>query len=82
MPPVSVFNITAGVQQRYAEVAAMVRALFPQAQVELGAGAIDILDSNGCFDISYARQHLGYQPQVSLADGIRQYANWLTQHDF
>lgn len=82
MPPVSVFNITAGVQHSYAEVVALVLELLPQARVELGPGSIEILDRNGCFDISRARRHLGYQPQISLADGIRQYAEWLATHDF
>lgn len=82
MPPFSVFNITAGVQHSYAEVVALVREQLPQARVELGPGSIEILDRNGCFDIGRARQHLGYQPQISLQDGIRQYADWLASHDF
>lgn len=77
-----VFNITAGTQLTYREVAAMVKQEFPHAKIEIGAGSIDILDENGVFDISKAKTVLGWIPRYDLVTGIRQYADWLQTHPY
>lgn len=77
-----VFNITAGIQLSYREVALMVKQEFPDAQMEIGPGSIDILDENGVFDISKAKTVLGWTPRYDLAMGIRQYADWLQTHPY
>lgn len=77
-----VFNITAGEQERYADVAERVRRLYPAADLRIGAGSIDILDENARFDISAARQQLGYQPRYLLSDGLATYAQWLENHPY
>ncbi|MCC8401417.1 NAD(P)-dependent oxidoreductase [Paraburkholderia sp. MMS20-SJTN17] len=74
------FNITGGDQRSYAEVAALVRKRFPEAQIEIGPGTIDVLDRNAPFDLSLAKRELGYAPQVGLEEGIDSYAQWLSTH--
>ncbi|GGJ00081.1 dTDP-glucose 4,6-dehydratase [Alicyclobacillus cellulosilyticus] len=77
-----VFNITAGVQHSYWEVAAEVKKLFPDAVIDIGPGTIDVLDENGVFDITKAQRVLGWRPRYDLASGIRQYAAWLREHPY
>lgn len=77
-----VFNVTAGEQERYAEVAARVRELYSHADIRIGAGGIDILDANAQFDIRAAREQLGYRPQYLLGDGLATYAQWLEHNPY
>jgi len=77
-----VFNVTAGEQERYAEVAARVRELYPDADIRIGAGCIDILDANAQFDIRAAREQLGYRPHYLLGDGLATYAQWLEHNPY
>jgi len=76
------FNITAGDQRSYREVADLVLARYPRAVFDLGPGTLDVLDANARFDISAASDQLGYQPQYSLEAGITMYADWLLQHPY
>ncbi len=78
--PHRVFNVTAGSQVRLDEGAALVRDLVPGADIALGPGFIPGWDVQGAFDIALAREVLGYEPHWSLVDGIRTYADWLSQH--
>lgn len=78
----SVFNITAGVQLSYWEVANEVRRQFPAARIDVGPGSIDVLDENGVFDIAQAQTKLGWQPRYDLATGIETYAEWLAAHPY
>lgn len=78
----SVFNITAGDQRSYAEVATLVKTLFPDAVIEIGPGTIDVLDRNAPFDLTRANAVLGYAPTVSLEEGVASYAHWLRMHAY
>lgn len=77
-----VFNITGGTQISYGELVSHVQALYPDTDIEIGAGTIDILDANAPFDISRAKEVIGYEPKVQLEEGIRTYAEWLKNHEF
>jgi nucleoside-diphosphate-sugar epimerase len=77
-----VFNITGGDQRSYQEVAKLVTARFPAADIEIGPGTIDVLDRNARFDLTRAKTELGYVPLVSLEDGIATYSAWLRTHAY
>ncbi|MCY1461029.1 hypothetical protein D9M71_786440 [compost metagenome] len=77
-----VFNVTAGEQESYRDVAQRVRALFPQARLEIGSGTISVLDANARFDITAATEQLGYKPQFRLDEGLTSYADWLAEHSY
>lgn len=77
-----VYNITGGTQISYAELVEHVRELYPSAEIAIGPGTISVLDANAQFDISRAREDLGYVPQVGLREGIASYAQWLETHPF
>ena len=41
---------------------------------------VDFFTKSRAFDISRAREELGYAPSVSLRDGVRRTLAWYTQH--
>jgi nucleoside-diphosphate-sugar epimerase len=77
-----VFNVTAGEQESYREVAARVLERYPDARLNSGSGTFDILDDNARFNITAAAEQLGYRPQYSLESGIAMYAAWLEHHPY
>jgi nucleoside-diphosphate-sugar epimerase len=48
-------------------------------QSELGRGAIDMLSRNAGYSIEQARKLLGYEPQVSLEEGMRRTQGWAVE---
>lgn len=60
-----------------AQVAEAVRSVLPEANIQLGPGADSNDAPRGAFDISAAKQDLGFAPKYSLVEGIRVYTNWL-----
>jgi nucleoside-diphosphate-sugar epimerase len=77
-----VFNITAGFQIGFPEVAERVKRMFPDAEINIGPGTITILDENAEFSIAKAQRILGYQPKYDLQTGMETYAEWLKSHPF
>jgi UDP-glucose 4-epimerase len=75
-----VYNITGDRQVSIAQAADVVRALVPDARIEIGPGPIPTLDRQGRQDITAAGRDLGYRPRWSLEDGVRAYADWLRAH--
>ncbi|WP_155218943.1 NAD-dependent epimerase/dehydratase family protein [Terrilactibacillus tamarindi] len=78
----NVFNITGGNQISYGNLVERIKKIFPLAQIEIGGGTIDVLDQNAEFEIRRAREELGFVPQISLDEGINEYAKWLEKHEY
>jgi UDP-glucose 4-epimerase len=72
--PQYVYNISGGEQLSLAEVADLVRSVFPAADISLGPGYLPGWDRQGQFDISAAERDFGYRPSISVADGIKEFA--------
>ncbi|MCI3205269.1 MULTISPECIES: NAD(P)-dependent oxidoreductase [Pandoraea] len=77
--PRRTYNITGGSRVTFSQIAEIVRAVVPEADIQLQAGPDCLDESQGLFDISAAQRDLGYSPQVSLEAGIERYAAWLRQ---
>lgn len=75
--PRRIYTVTGGTCLTLGQIADVVRAQFPQADISLGAGADPLDDVQHEFDISAAARDLGYAPRYDLAAGIRDYAAWL-----
>jgi dTDP-L-rhamnose 4-epimerase len=73
-----VFNVASGESRRIIDVATdMAQALGQRLPAEI-TGKYRVGDIRHCFaDISLARDQLGYEPQVSFEDGIRELAAYL-----
>jgi hypothetical protein len=56
-----------------------VKELFPGSTIEIGPGHLH-LDRQGPWTIEAAERDLGYRANHRLADGIREYADWLREH--
>jgi UDP-glucose 4-epimerase len=73
-----VLNVAAGRAHTAAEVAAIVRAIVPGADIEIGDTLTPLEQQNvkmrAPLDIAAARRLLGWSPKRPLQDGIRQYA--------
>lgn len=70
-----VFNIGAGIVYKLEDVANAIRKLYPQAAFDIGPG-LDYIGFGRAyclFDISKAKAELGYHPQFTLEDGIKDY---------
>jgi nucleoside-diphosphate-sugar epimerase len=80
--PQYVYNVSGGSQVSLAEVATILRGMYPTCALDVGPGHIAGWDRQGRFDGSAAAGDFGYEPQIGLADGIKSYAAWLTEHPF
>lgn len=78
--PRRVYTVTGGSYVTLADVAEIVGRVLPQADIRLESGADPQDDRQQQFDISAAARDLGYQPSVSLEEGVRRYAEWLAQN--
>ena len=71
------YNITGGSRLDFEEIAEVVARVLPGARITLGA-EVDADDQiHARFDISAARETLGWSPGLSFEDGVRAYAAWL-----
>jgi nucleoside-diphosphate-sugar epimerase len=77
----SIYNVTGGVQPSFGEVLDLLRRLIPGARFEVGPGDFDY-DVQGPFDITAARRDLGYEPRVTLEQGLTEYIQWLRSAEF
>lgn len=69
-PSERVFNLSGGVNPTIDEAADVIRELIPEADIRLDPGADPEDITLGRLSIDAARQVLGYQPEVTLKDGI------------
>lgn len=73
------FNITGGVQTRVTDLAALVAACVPDADIRFTPGQAMDDYRQGLFSLG-ALQGLGWRPAVTLEDGVVRYADWLSKH--
>jgi nucleoside-diphosphate-sugar epimerase len=77
-----VYNLTGGDYRTLGEVAALVRAVLPGADISLEKGVDPGDDLQHEFDISAARRDLGYRPAISLEQGIARFAGELRRQSY
>lgn len=84
-PGHSIYNIASGASHTLAEVASVLNALFPSADIEIGPGRFEndfaLAGSlRGPLDIRRAAEDLGFRPRFGLKKGLEAYATFLRQH--
>jgi dTDP-L-rhamnose 4-epimerase len=74
-----VFNIGSGCDYSISEIAERMAKVLGKEDIEAEiVGKCRVGDIRNCFaDISLAREILGYEPQVSLEEGLAEIAEWL-----
>lgn len=76
-----IFNIGSGTMHSASQVAEAVRAILPDADIEIGAGLSELEQSDmrarGTLDLTAAHAQLHYEPYYSLEAGIRDYIEML-----
>jgi UDP-glucuronate 4-epimerase len=74
-PQQDVYNINGGVFLPFREVADRVRSVLPRAQIRIGQGGDPLYDWQEEFRIDAARRDLGFEPRISLTEGIKAFAD-------
>ena len=79
-----VFNVGSGEVFTWKEIAAVIRQMYPLADLELGPGPIEVRPGIreqvlGPLDCRRAEQMLGVKARYRLRDGLAQFARWLEQ---
>jgi UDP-glucose 4-epimerase len=79
-----VFNVGSGEVFTWNEIAAVIRQMYPSAQLELGPGPIEVRPGIreqwlGPLDCRRAERMLGVKARYRLRDGLSQFAQWLEQ---
>lgn len=74
------FNITGGTRLNFAEIAETVERVLPEARITPGAAVDEEDQIHARFDISAAKEVLGWAPRLGFEDGVRAYADWLRNH--
>ncbi|WP_345796263.1 NAD(P)-dependent oxidoreductase [Castellaniella sp. MT123] len=75
--PRTTYNVTGNGRVTLGELAALVRRVFPEADIELQNGPDPMDEFQGQFSIQAAQRDFGYEPRVPLELGIRAYAAWI-----
>ncbi len=75
--PRTTYNVTGNTRVTLGELAQLVRRVFPTADIVLQPGPDPVDEFQEQFSIEAARRDLGYEPRVSLEQGIRSYAEWI-----
>ena len=74
------FNIGSGVGVTLVDLANAIKRIYPNADIQIGPG-IDFFDIGfnvySVYDISRAKEELGFSPQYNLEDGVRDYVEML-----
>lgn len=75
--PRDTYNVTGGSYLTFPEIADVVRTVLPSADISIAEGDDPVDDRQTRFDITAVQRDLGFSPRISLADGIRSYADWI-----
>jgi UDP-glucose 4-epimerase len=74
-PKSRIYNIANGVGLSLKDWAITLKLIFPNAQIEVGPGTNIGLQIPMVMDIARAREELGYEPQYTLEEGIKDTIN-------
>lgn len=76
----AVYHATSGGHPTFGEVLDILEQLVPGAEFEVGDGDLGF-EIHGMLDLTESKKDLGYEPQVSLGQGVTEYVNWLREYE-
>ncbi|MCL2481987.1 MAG: NAD-dependent epimerase/dehydratase family protein [Propionibacteriaceae bacterium] len=79
------YNMASGTKTSFAQVAQILKQECPGWDLQMGDGLLEVLPGmrsarKGALDIERARTEVGYQPGVSMEEGIHRTLQWCKQH--
>lgn len=74
----AVYHATSGGHPSFGEVIDIIKAMIPDARLEVGPGDLGY-ERHGMLDLSATERDLGYAPGVPLESGVRSYVEWLRE---
>lgn len=74
------YHATSGGHPTFGEVLDILEKLIPDARFDVGGGDLGY-EIHGMLDLTESKKDLGYEPRVSLTEGLTEYVNWLKEHD-
>jgi len=74
------YNVAGGIWPTFTELADVASQVVPDVRVSLQPGRSPLDYRIGPLDLTAAARDLEFTPQVTLADGIRSYHDWLKTH--
>ncbi len=80
-PGYDLYNITGDEEHTYQQVGELVKEFIPEADFKFGPGDWDLYQQPR-FDITRARQDLGFKPTKPLKERIPEYAQWLRANQY
>jgi UDP-glucose 4-epimerase len=78
------FHIASGRGHTLRDFAAAVKQVFPEAEIEIGPGTNPRAGVGGLylvFDISRAQEELGYAPEFTLPEAVKDWVDWMCKLD-
>ena len=72
----NIYNIATGVPTSLGRVAELSRK-YSSFAVKVELGPCELMQRCGALDISRAREELGFEPEYSVEEGIKKYADWM-----
>jgi nucleoside-diphosphate-sugar epimerase len=78
-----VFNITMGSLTTPSEMASAMQTVVPGAKLKFDRPAgigVGLLNHSSRADLSRAKRHLGYEPQFTLQDALKDLADWMRRY--
>jgi len=78
-----VFNITMGSLTTPGEMASAMQTVVPGAKLKFDRPAgigVGLLNHSSRADLSRAKRHLGYEPQFTLQDALKDLADWMRRY--
>ncbi len=76
-----IYNVSSGRLVGYGEVVDAINATVPGANITLPAGRNPERPTAGYLDITRLREDTGFQPEYDVERTVRDYADWLRNHD-
>jgi UDP-glucuronate 4-epimerase len=75
--PRRTYSVTGGTNLTLDEIAAIVRGIYPGAEITLAPGPDPDDGVQSRFDLSAVERDIGFRPSLTFEHGVRSYARWL-----
>lgn len=72
------YNVGSGKMVSFGQIVEIARQIFPLANIQIGPGTLGF-DALGAMSIQRAKEDFGWQPKITLAEGMKNYITYLKE---